>query len=158
MIFILAILLIIFVYIIVANTYEYMTNIFESVIIPTNCYEYLLTDGNKYYLLNTKQQFNKITNPLIFNTLAQANKYLSDNKCVRLPLIKLINTKHNIPDNYEKKCANEIALNLFNADICTIYTNNDKQIQNYIDSNYAKFNLEECMINDIKKEFTELAS
>lgn len=146
LIILLFILFILFLIIRFTSTLDAMTDIFESVVIPQQCYEYLITDGIAYYLLTTKRMFDSITNPRKFNTLVNANNYLLDNGCKPLPLLNLITNKNTEDplDSYEKICSKEVALNQFNTDICSNYSNIEKNFDNY--------NIEECMIKKVGQE------
>lgn len=131
--------------------WDTMTTVFENIIIPTNCYEYLITDGKNYYLLNSQIPFDGITNPRKFTILADANQYLLENGCNSLPLINLISNKNisDPTDSYEKLCSLKVAKNKFNADICTNYAFGEdlnelssklNAIQNDINSNFDNYN------------------
>ena len=62
----------------------------DDVIIPASCYNYLVTNGSKFFLLNTKKMIDGTTNPLTFNTKLEAQNYLKKIKCpVNLPFVDL---------------------------------------------------------------------
>jgi hypothetical protein len=147
-----------------------MTDILESVVIPPQCYEYLITDGTSYYLLNSKRQYDGVTNPRKFKLLADANKFLLDNGCKPLPLINLVVSKSidDPTDSYEKICSREVALNRFNADVCGTYSDENGTasdeavirkliaIREDIERNFDNYSIEECMIKKVGLEDPQL--
>ena len=170
LIVILVILLILFLVIRFTSTLDAMTDIFASVVIPEQCYEYLVTDGTSYYLLNPKKNYDGITNPRKFKLLADANKFLLDNGCTPLPLINLVVSKNpeDPTDSYEKVCSREVANNRFNADICSNYADMNgtvsdelvarklKTIREDIERNFDNYSIEECMIKKVGDDIPQL--
>ena len=112
LIIVLVILVVLFLVIRFTSTLDAMTDIFESVVVPPQCYEYLVTDGTSYYLLNSKQEYDGVSNPRKFKLLADANKFLLDNGCKPLPLINLVVSKQmeDPTDSYEKICSREVEI------------------------------------------------
>jgi hypothetical protein len=150
---------------------EAMTNIYQSVVIPENCYEYLVTDGIFYYLIAPRRKYDGVYNPLKFKSLVSANRYLMENKCSPLPLINLVvsKNKEDPTDSYEKICSREVAVNRFNADVCSNYAdlnNNSEEavearlqaIREDIDRNFDNYSIEECMIKKVGMDDTELTN
>ena len=170
LIIVLVILVVLFLVIRFTSSLDAMTDILESVVVPAQCYEYLLTDGTSYYLLNSKREYDGITNPRKFQLLADANKFLLDNGCKPLPLINLVVSKktEDPTDSYEKICSREVANNRFNADICSNYadgsgTASDEMvarkltaIREDIERNFDNYSIEECMIKKIGLEDPQL--
>lgn len=110
------------------NYLENFIVLIEKTIIPKNCPNYLVTDGNDYYLLNTKKPFNRLNNPLKFNTLDLAKQYLKQNECPNLKPINLVVSKSNLDPtvNYEQECNNIVSHHNFNEDICGTYSDTEK--------------------------------
>ena len=170
LIIVLVILVVLFLVIRFTSTLDAMTDIFESVVIPPQCYEYLLTDGTSYYLLNSKQEYDGVSNPRKFKLLADANKFLLDNGCKPLPLINLVVSKQteDPTDSYEKICSREVALNRFNADTCSVYCDSNgtateeevarklTAIREDIERNFDNYSIEECMIKKVGMDDPQL--
>ena len=62
-----------------SKSLENFITLTDNTIIPSNCYNYLLTNGSKFFLLNTKKIVDNISNPLVFNTKQDAMNYLNNN-------------------------------------------------------------------------------
>ena len=45
----------------------------NEIIIPKKCPDYLVTDGDHYYLLNSRIPYDGVTNPLKFNSEAEVD-------------------------------------------------------------------------------------
>ena len=134
--------------------------------IPSNCYNYLVSNGNKFFLINTKKVIDGITNPLTFNTKKEALNHLSNTKCpVEIPFVDLVNRKK-IEDptvSYERECNRQVAPNIFNMDVCGKYgsdndtvTNNYKkklkEMDNDTNNVFANYNAEKCMMDKVMKD------
>lgn len=62
--------------------------------VPSNCPEYLYTDGKNYYAHDSRKIIDGKTNPLKFKTLDEAQKYIKKNKCRSdIPHINLVVNK-----------------------------------------------------------------
>ena len=132
----------------------------DDVIIPTTCYNYLVTNGKQFFLLNTNKILDGVTNPLTFNNKLDAINYLKSSKCPdNIPFVDLVMRKK-IDDptvSFERECAKKVAPNNFNLDICGTYGSDYDTITsktlskiNKIENDkklYADYNLESCMID-----------
>uniref|UniRef100_A0A6C0E8B8 Uncharacterized protein n=1 Tax=viral metagenome TaxID=1070528 RepID=A0A6C0E8B8_9ZZZZ len=119
------------------------------------CPDRLLTDGNKYYLLNTKLPINK-TNPIIFNSLDD----YSNNKPTMCPQLNPI-TKDNEPVlPLQHKCNRENALTDVKYNECSygIYDRSTKEECKKIIEDNKEVNLaiNRCMMDQIIKNNTQL--
>ena len=137
----------------------------DDVIIPASCYNYLVTNGSKFFLLNTKKMIDGTTNPLTFNTKLEAQNYLKKIKCpVNIPFVDLVMRKKNDDPtvSYERECSKKVAPNLFDLDVCGIYgTDNDTLTNKYLaklnkietdKKIFADYNVETCMMDKVMKE------
>jgi hypothetical protein len=141
----------------------------DDKVIPKSCPDYLVTNGQNYFLLNSHMIIDGINNPKKFNTKYEAIQYLKTNRCVEnIPFVDLVMRKktEDVTVSYEHKCNRKIAPNLFNLDICSTYgSDNDTNTSNYlaninkITSNrkiYSNYDQEECMIDEAVKQNPEL--
>lgn len=141
----------------------------DDIVIPTTCYNYLVTNGKHFFLLNTKKILDGITNPLQFNTKVEAINYLQIAKCpMNIPFVDLLVHKK-IEDptvSFQRECNNKIAPNVFDLDICGTYgSDNDTLTGKYISKinkiendkkQYSNYDLETCMINKASNEDPKL--
>jgi hypothetical protein len=141
----------------------------DDVIIPKSCYNYLLTNGEKYFLLNTKKMIDGVTNPLTFNTKQEAKNYLKESKCpTNIPFVDLVMRKK-LEDptvSYERQCNKIVSPNLFDIDVCGKYGADTDILQNkyraklnQIENDkkvFADYNVETCMMDKVMKENTDL--
>ena len=75
------------------------------------CNNSLVTDGIKFYIFKYKQPYIKNENPLVFNTLEDAEKYRKEKECTKTEIINLL-VKKDLKDpqeNYERQCNKEYA-------------------------------------------------
>ena len=141
----------------------------DDVVIPTSCYNYLVTNGKQFFLLNTKKMIDGISNPLTFNTKLDAQKYLKNMKCpINIPFVDLVMRKKNDDPtvSYERECSRKVAPNLFDLDVCGKYgTDNDTLTNKYLErlnkietdkKLYADYNIETCMMDKVMKEEPDL--
>lgn len=141
----------------------------DDIIIPTTCYNYLVTNGINFFLLNTKKIIDGVTNPMKFNTKQEALKYLEDAKCpINIPFVDLkVNKKIEDPTvSYQRECNKKIAPNLFDLDICGSYGSDYDTLTgtylsrvNKIESDkkqYSNYDLELCMIDKAINEDSKL--
>jgi len=100
----------------------------NEIIIPKKCPDYLVTDGRHYYLLNSRLPYDGVNNPLKFNSEEEARQYLESNQCPSLALLDLVVSKNpeDPTDSYEKVCAQNIAKQVFNDDICNQYSSKEQ--------------------------------
>ena len=141
----------------------------DDIIIPKTCFDYLVFNGNKYYLFNSRLTYDGVNNPLQFNTRADAMEYLKSKKCPQtLPFVDLVSRKktEDVSVSFQRECNRKIAPNLFDLDICGTYgSDNDTLTSKYlarinkIESDkkiYSNYDLESCMINKAVSEDREL--
>ena len=141
----------------------------DDVIIPSSCYNYLLTNGKQFFLLNSKKIIDGTTNPLTFNTKDEALAYLKTLSCpVSIPFVDLVMKKNNDDPtvSYERECNKQVAPNLFDIDVCGKYgVDTDTLTNKYLtklnkienDKNvFADYNVETCMMNKVMTENNEL--
>lgn len=141
---------------------EKMTSMYQSTVIPDQCYEYLVTDSKAYYLINPRHPMDGVTNPRKFMKLADANKFLLDNGCYPLPLIDLVVRKsiEDPTDSYEKVCAYDVAKNVFNLGICSNYaTGSEEEVKKKLndigvlyESQFDNYDIESCMFKRVAEE------
>ena len=141
----------------------------DDVIIPKTCYNYLVTNGKDFFLLNTNKILDGIANPLKFNNKEDALKYLRDLKCPdTIPFVDLVMRKK-LDDptvSYQRECGKKVAPNLFDLDICGSYGSDydiltGKKISrvNQIENDkklYSNYDIETCMIDKATTEDQEL--
>jgi len=141
----------------------------DDIIIPTTCYNYLVTNGKNYFLLNTNKILDGNTNPLKFNNKIDAINYLKASKCPdNIPFVDLV-MKKNLDDptvSLQRECAKKISPNLFDLDVCNTYGNDNDTITgktlariNQIENDkkiYSNYDIETCMINKSITDSPEL--
>ena len=138
----------------------------DDVVIPKSCWEYLVSNGEYYFLFNSKMLVDGIKNPLKFDSKELALNYLETNKCpTSIPFIDLVNRKNKDDPtvSMERECSRKIATNTFDTDTCTFYTNNkeynNKEYNNKLTLSeikkkqkekkiYENYNIEQCMIEN----------
>ena len=163
--FIVVLLLLGLIYFLRSETLDNFIVFVDNVIIPASCFDYLVSNGKNYFLLNTKKIIDGITNPLTFKNKLDAIKYLKNMKCpVDIQFVDLVmkKTKDDPTVSYERECNQKVSPNLFNIDVCGQYSSNKdavnkkylnklKKIEN--DKKvFANYNLEACMIDKVMKE------
>jgi hypothetical protein len=98
-----------------------------------------------YYLITARRQYDGITNPTQFNTLAAATKYLQQNACPLLPVTNLIlhPKSHDDPTEiYERICSKHLAASATNKLKKHCNTTSDTTSDTVDES---AFPLEECI-------------
>lgn len=92
----------------------------EETILPNNCPDYLVTDGQNFYLIFNKKPFDGVSNPLVFQDLADVKRTLEVMNCPMLDVVPLRRkTNNNDPwDNYERQCGKQIARPLHSLESC----------------------------------------
>ena len=137
----------------------------DDVVIPKTCWDYLVTNGQEYFLLNSRLIIDGVNNPLRFPDKASALAHLEKAKCpTNIPFVDLVMRKK-IDDptvSFQRECNKKVAPNLFDLDVCGTYgsdqdtlTNKFLSRVNKIESDrklYSNYDLESCMI---KKATTE---
>jgi len=158
---IITILLLIFlIYILRNKELDNFVVFLDQVVIPTTCYDYLVTNGKNFFLLNTSKLIDGVTNPLTFNNKIDAINYLKASKCPdNIPFVDLVMRKK-LDDptvSFQRECGKKVAPNLFDLDICGSYGSdydtltgktlskineieNDKKL-------YSNYDIETCMID-----------
>ena len=162
-------LLLLLIYFLRSETLENFIVFVDDVVIPASCYNYLVSNGKNYFLLNTKKIIDGITNPLTFKTKLDAINYLKTMKCpIDIPFVDLVMKKSNDDPtiSYERQCNKKISTNLFNLDVCSQYgSDNDTLSKKYLNKLnkiendkkiFADYNLETCMIDQVMKEDPKL--
>ena len=141
----------------------------DDVVIPKTCFDYLVFNGSKYYLFNSRLTYDGVNNPIQFETKNDALKHLQKIKCPStIPFVDLVARKktEDVSVSYQRECNKKIAPNLFDLDICSMYgseadTLTSKYISriNKIESDkkiYSNYDLESCMISKAIAEDAEL--
>lgn len=159
------VILILLIYLLRSKALDNFIVFVDNVVIPTSCYNYLVTNGKQFFLLNTKKMIDGISNPLTFNTKLEAQNYLKKIKCPNnIPFVDLVMKKKNDDPtvSYERECNKKIAPNLFDLDICGKYgadndilTNKYLARLNQIENDkklYSDYNMENCMMDKVMKE------
>jgi hypothetical protein len=159
------VILILLIYLLRSKALDNFIVFVDNVVIPTSCYNYLVTNGKQFFLLNTKKMIDGISNPLTFNTKLEAQNYLKKIKCPEnIPFVDLVMRKKNDDPtvSYERECNKKIAPNLFDLDVCGKYgTDNDTLTNKYLarlnqvetDKNlFPDYNMENCMMDKVMKE------
>ena len=141
----------------------------DDVIIPSTCYNYLLTNGKQFFLLNTNKIIDGVTNPLTFNNKLDAINYLQASKCPdNIPFVDLVMRKK-LEDptvSLQRECSKKVAPNLFDLDICSTYGSDYDTITgktlskiNKIENDkklYSNYDIETCMIDSATNTDPEL--
>jgi hypothetical protein len=162
-------LLVCLIYFLQSKTLDNFIVFVDDVVIPTSCYDYLLTNGNKFFLLNTKKIIDGVTNPLTFDTKEDANSYLRKSKCpTNIPFVDLVKRKKNDDPtvSYQRECNKKVAPNLFDIDVCGKYgTDNDILSNKYMSKInqiendkkiFSNYNNEKCMMETVMKDNPDL--
>ena len=125
-------------------------------------YDYLLTDGQLFYLYNSRDLIIEKKNPLIFETLDDANKYLNSTNTPSLNITNLIVKKNNEDptENYERECAKKISPFNSRMNTCLAYSNTEEDIEKnkdlINDLSSGDHQLENCIIDAIGQENPDL--
>lgn len=162
-------LLVCLIYFLQSKTLDNFIIFVDDVVIPTSCYDYLVTNGNKFFLLNTKKIIDGVTNPLTFDTKEDAKAYLKKSKCpTNIPFVDLVMRKKNDDPtvSYQRECNKKVAPNLFDIDVCGKYgTDNDILTNKYIskinqiendNKIFSNYNNEKCMMETVMTENPDL--
>ena len=141
----------------------------DDIIIPKTCWDYLVTNGQEYFLFNSKLLVDGVKNPLRFKTKTEAIEYLGKNNCPdNIPNVNLLsNKKLEDPSiSFQRECNNLVAPNKFDLDICNSYASDNDTLTgkyltkiNQIENDkklYANYDVESCMINKAITEYPEL--
>jgi hypothetical protein len=164
------IVLALLIFILKKNVLDNFIVFLDENVIPSDCYNYLVTDSKQFYLLDTRKLYDEQTNPMPFSTRESAIAYLKGIGCsTAIPFINLLKKKKKDDDptvSYERECNIKVAPNLFDLDICNTYGEDYDLASaasfakiNKIESDrsqYANFNVETCMIDRAVKMDPEL--
>lgn len=156
-------------YILRSNSLDSFIVFVDDVIIPKNCYDYLVTNGKYFFLINSKKTMDNITNPITFNNKQDAINYLNKINCPNtIPFVDLV-MKKKLDDptvSMQRECAKKISPNLFDLDVCNLYGSNSDTLNaktiarlNQIENDrkiYSNYDLESCMINNAVSENEDL--
>ena len=151
-------LLIFLIHILRNKTLDNFAVFLDDLVIPTTCYNYIVTNGKNYFLLNTNKILDGISNPLTFKNKVDAINYLKASKCPdNIPFVDLV-MRQKIDDptvSFQRECGKKVAPNLFNLDVCGTYgsdydtnTGNTLTKINNIENDkklYTNYDLERCM-------------
>jgi hypothetical protein len=125
-------------------------------------YDYLLTDGSLFYLYNSRDLFIERKNPVIFETLEEAEKYRNSTSTPALNITNLL-IKKNADDpteNYERACSKKISPFNSRMNTCFSYSKSEEDIkknQDLInDLSSGDHQLESCIIDSIGEENPDL--
>ena len=99
-------------------------------------FDYLLTDGKLFYLYNSRDLIVKGENPLLFETLDEAEAYRQKTSTPKLDVIDLVVKKSDDDpqENYERECAKKISPFNFRANTCMAYAKNSNTLKEVADS------------------------
>mgnify|MGYP003690828963 FL=1 len=118
-------------------------------------YDYLLTDGKLFYLYNSRDFEEEGKNPLIFDTLDEAELFRKKTSTPQLE-VKNIVIKKNIDDpveNYERECSKKVADFDNRMNICYAYSDTPEKLEankKILDDMIQNDNqLQACMIDKI---------
>jgi hypothetical protein len=153
-------LLICLIYVLSNKTIDNFIVFLDDIVIPSTCYNYLVTNGKNYFLLNTNKILDGVTNPLTFNNKNDAINYLKNLKCPEnIPFVDLVMRKK-LDDptvSFQRECSKKVAPNIFDLDICSTYgsdydTLTGKTLSkiNQIENDkklYSNYDIETCMID-----------
>ena len=162
-------MLIFLIYILRNKTLDNFIVFLDDVVIPSTCYNYIVTNGKNFFLLNTNKILDGVTNPLTFNSKLDAINYLKSSKCPdNIPFVDLV-MKKKIDDptiSFQRECAKKVAPNLFDLDVCGAYGNDfdtitSKKISkiNQIENDkkiFSNYDIENCMIDKAETYDPEL--
>ena len=168
-IIVVVIILLLLIYLLKSSIIDNFIVFIDDVVIPTTCYNYLVTNGKNYFLINTKKILDGVTNPLQFDNKTDAKNYLKNAKCPsNIPFVNLlVHKKLEDPTvSYERECSKKVAPNLFDLDICGTYgSDNDTLTSKYMSkinkiesdkAQYSNYDLETCMIDRATKQDPKL--
>ena len=125
-------------------------------------YDYLLTDGRLFYLYNSRDLIIERRNPLIFETLDEADKYRksTSTKPLKTTNIFIKKNKENPTENYERMCAKKIAPFNSRMNTCFAYSKTEEDLEKnkdlMADLSASDHQLESCIIDAIGEENPDL--
>jgi len=125
-------------------------------------YDYLLTDGNLFYLYNSRDLVIGRQNPLIFETLDEAEKFRKSTSTPPLNITNLLikKTTDDPTENYERACSKKISPFNSRMNTCFAYSKSEKDIEKnkdlINDLSSGNHQLESCIIDAIGDENPDL--
>jgi hypothetical protein len=125
-------------------------------------FDYLLTDGKLFYLYNSRDLIVKDENPLLFETLDEAEAYRQKTATPKLDVIDLVvrKTEDDPQENYERECAKKISPFNFRANTCMAYAKDGEALNKITDSidnmSIDDHDLESCQIQKVLEDNPEL--
>lgn len=125
-------------------------------------FDYLLTDGEKFYLYNARMLVSEGVNPLSFSTLEEVRGFEHQNNLQQLSVTDLVVKKVNDDpqENYERVCAKKIAPLNSEINACLAYTKDENQLDEmnllFSSMNSVDRDIESCMMKTIVEENPEL--
>ena len=155
------IIIVFLIYILHTKSLDSFIVLLDDIVIPKDCYDYLVSNGSQFFLINTKKMLNGTSNPIAFNTKADAIKFLSTStNCPdNIPFVDLT-VKKKIEDptvSYQRECNKKVSPKLFDLDVCGTYGSDADSLSGKIISRinkiendksiYANYDIETCMIN-----------
>jgi len=94
-------------------------------------YDYLLTDGKLFYLFNSRDSEEEGKNPLIFDTLDEAEQFRKKTSTPQLEVTNIV-IKKKIDDpveNYERECSKKVADFDNRMNICYAYSDTPEKLE-----------------------------
>lgn len=141
----------------------------DDVVIPKSCWDYLVSNGQDYFLFNSRMLIDGKNNPLRFPNKQTALEHLSKSKCpTNIPFVDLVvHKKLEDPTvSFQRECNRKVAPNLFDLDVCGTYGSDQDTLTNKFLARvnkierdrklYADYDLETCMINKATTQDPEL--
>ena len=125
-------------------------------------YDYLLTDGNLFYLYNSRDLVIGRQNPLIFETLDEAENFRKSTSTPPLNITNLLikKTTDDPTENYERACSKKISPFNSRMNTCFAYSKSEKDIEKnkdlINDLSSGNHQLESCIIDAIGDENPDL--
>jgi|TARA_B110001469_G_C9581685_1_gene288518 hypothetical protein len=125
-------------------------------------YDYLLTDGKLFYLYNSRNLVITGQNPLMFETLDEAEKFRKSTTTPPLNITNLLikKTTDDPTENYERVCSKKISPFNSRVNTCFAYSNTEQDIEKnkelINDLSSGDHQLESCIIDLIGDENPDL--
>ena len=125
-------------------------------------YDYLLTDSNLFYLYNSRDLVIGRQNPLIFETLDEAENFRKSTSTPPLNITNLLikKTTDDPTENYERACSKKISPFNSRMNTCFAYSKSEKDIEKnkdlINDLSSGNHQLESCIIDAIGDENPDL--
>ena len=125
--------------------------------INNKCFDYVMTDGNHFYLYKVRKPYQNNRNPLIFKSREEVMNYLKKNnyknlKCGNIQFVDITNNKSNVDprENAEWECSREWSGQKHKLNMCRSHLGNSpnkfralQEVNQLINDNEK--NQEKCM-------------